>query len=198
MRETLCRVKSFLIFDSPLRNDYVRELFAKTHANYQKASSQWSLSATRKKVIAEFWFGKVLIHFLVILTISILADMPFGENWHPQLPSIFLVGFIAFISITVFHYWPVYYTDFLPQLDTIIAEEQKLKEAEQEIKKCKRTQFSIPSLVIIYYVFVQAGNMSFLQINDKSAELLNNLYGADKDKLKQNIARLYKPSQLSP
>jgi hypothetical protein len=115
---------------------------------------------TRKKVIAEFWFRKVLIHFSVILTIGILVDMPFGENWHPLLPPIFFVGIIAFISITAFNYWPLYYSDFLPQLDTIIAEKQKLKEAEDEIKKCKRTQFSIPSLVIIYYVFVEAGKMS--------------------------------------
>ena len=83
-------------------------------------------------------------------------------------------------------------------MDTIRAEDQKLKEAEQEIKKCKRTQFSIPSLVVIYYVFVQAGNMKLLSINDRSAELLNNLYGTDKDKLKQNLSRLYKPSELSP
>jgi hypothetical protein len=197
MNEILCRVKSFIIFDSPLRNDYIRELFAKTHANHQKDSPNWSLEATRKKVISEFWFRQVLIHFSVILTIGILVDMPFGENWHPLLPPIFFVGIISFISITAFNYWPVYYSDFLPQLDTIIAEEQKLKEAEYEIKKCKRTQFSIPSLVIIYYVFVEAGKMSLLSINDRSAELLNNIYGADKDKLKQNMSRLYKPSELS-
>lgn len=34
--------------------------------------------------------------------------------------------------------------------------------------------------------------------NDHSAELLNNLFGADKDKLKQNLSRLYKLSSLSP
>ena len=198
MNEILNKGMSFITFDFPLRNDYIRELFISTHANYQKDSPHWSLSATRKKVIAKFWFRQVLIHFSVILTIGILVDIPFGENWHPLLAPIFFVGIIAFISITAFNYWPVYYSDFLPQLDTIIAEEQKLKEAEEEIKKCKRTQFSIPSLVVIYYVFVQTGNMKLLQINDRSAELLNNLYGADKDKLKQNLSRLYKPSELSP
>jgi hypothetical protein len=200
MKETLCRMKSFLIFDSPLRNDYIRELFVKTHANYQKDSPHWSLSASRKKVIAEFWFGKVLIHFLVILTIGILvAAIPFGGNWHSLLMPLFLAGIISFIGTTAFSYWPMYFADFLPQLDTIIAEEQKAKEAEEEIKKCKRTQFSIPSLVIIYNVYTQAGNMSLLPVNDRSAELLNNIYGADKDKLKQNLSRLYKPSsQLSP
>ena len=34
--------------------------------------------------------------------------------------------------------------------------------------------------------------------NDRSAEILNNLFGADKDKLKQNLSRIYKLSSLSP
>jgi alcohol dehydrogenase YqhD (iron-dependent ADH family) len=40
--------------------------------------------------------------------------------------------------------------------------------------------------------------MPFPACNVNSAELLNNLYGADKDKLKQNLSRLYKLSTMSP
>ena len=199
MREKLSKWMSFITFDFPIRKEYIRGLFISTQENCQKVSPHWSLSATRKKVIAEFWFKLVLIHFLNILIIGILvAAIPFGGNWHSILMPLLLGAIISFIGVTALSYWPVYYADFLPQLDTIIAEEQKLKDAEEEIKKCKRSQFSIPSLVVIYYVFVQAGNMTLLSINDRSAELLNNIYGADKDKLKQNLSRLYKPSQLSP
>jgi hypothetical protein len=98
----------------------------------------------------------------------------------------------------LFHYGPVYYSDFLPKLDTVIAEQESLRLVQEEVKKCKRTQFSIPTLTIIFYVFSKAFNMPLLPSNDKSAELLNGLYGADKDKLKQNLSRLYKVSKLSP
>jgi hypothetical protein len=200
MKELLRKVGSLIMFETPLKNNAIRESFDKMHVSYQGKYPYWSFSATRRKVIAEFWFKQVFSHFSIILAIGVLvALIQFGGNWHPLLMPLFLAGIISFIGITAFSYWPMYFADFLPQLDTIIAEEQKTKEAEEEIKKCKRTQFSIPSLVIIYYVNTQVGNMSLLPVNDRSAELLNNIYGADKDKLKQNLSRLYKPScQLSP
>ena len=39
--------------------------------------------------------------------------------------------------------------------------------------------------------------ISLLPANDASAELLNQLYGVDKDKIKQNLSRLYRLSRLS-
>src|ERR1700680_4599627 len=138
MKEILNRLMSFITFDFPIRNEYIRGLFISTQANYQKVSPHWSLSATRKKMIAEFWFKQVLIHFSGILVIGILVSaIPFGGNWHSLLVPLFLAGIKSFIAITAFSYWPVFFVDFLPQLDTIIAEQQKLKDAEEEIKKCK-------------------------------------------------------------
>jgi hypothetical protein len=198
MKEILSRVKSFIIFDFPLRNDYIRELFTNTHARYQKDFSHWSLNATRKKVIAEFWYRQVLIHYSVVIAIGVLTAIPFFGNWHSLLLSLFLSGGIIFITLMAFNYWPMYYADFLPKLVTIIAEEEKLIEAEDEIKKCKRTQFSAPSLAIIFYVFCKTSKIPLLASNDHSAQILNNLYGTDKDKLKQNLSRLYKLSNLSP
>ncbi len=93
---------------------------------------------------------------------------------------------------------PAFYSDFLPKLDTIIAEQENRKFFREEVKKCKRAQFSIPTLAIIFYVFSKASNMPFPTSNDRSAELLNCLYGADKDKIKQNLSRLYKIASLSP
>ena len=198
MREILKQVKSFITFDFILRNDYIRELFTSTHANYQKVFPHWSLNATRKRVIAEFWFRQVLFHYSVILLFGILAVIPFGGDWHSFLLSVILSGGISFITLTAFNYWPMYYAHFLPQLDTIIAEKEKLKDAQEEIKKCKRTQFSIPTLTVIFFVFSKISSIPLPACNDRSAELLNNLYGADKDKLKQNLSRLYKLSNLSP
>ena len=108
-----------------------------------------------------------------------------------------MAGMLTLLVLIVSVYWPMYYADFLPKLETIIAEQEKLLQAQEEIKKCKRTQLSIPALTIIYCVFSKIGGIPPLPINDKSAELLNSLFGADKDKLKQNLSRLDKLSQLS-
>lgn len=97
----------------------------------------------------------------------------------------------------LFNYWPAFYADFLPKLDTIIAEQEKLNLLAGERINCKRTQFSIPTLTIIFYCFIKASGMNLPTASNPSAELLNQLFGADKDKLKQNLARLYKTASLS-
>ena len=73
-----------------------------------------------------------------------------------------------------------------------------MQDAELDLKKCKRSQFSIPALTIIYYVFSKTSGVPLLPANDQSAVLLNQLFGADRDKLKQNLSRLYQISRLSP
>jgi hypothetical protein len=198
MKDLVNRAKSFLIFDAPLRNRRICELFSRIHYRYQEQFPFWSLAATRKKVIADFWFRQVLFHFGVILSVTMLVSMVFYRNWHLPLISVFVAGFVSLLAITVFNYWPTYYSDFLPKLDTIIAEQEKNIIAAGEIKKCKRSQFSIPALTIIFYVFSKAGKIPLPACNDRSAELLNHLYGSDKDKLKQNLSRLYKLNGLSP
>ncbi|MCW3090479.1 MAG: hypothetical protein JWP81_1548 [Ferruginibacter sp.] len=198
MKEILKRAKSFITFDFPLQTDHISARFNSIHSNYQQQFPHWSFTATRKKLIADFWFRQVLFHYTVLITFTILASSAFGRTWHLSLLSVFIAASVSLITLILFNYWPAYYTDFLPKLDTIIAENEKLNGAANEIKKCKRTQFSISALTIIFYTFCKIGNIPILPSNDHSAGLLNNLYGADKDKLKQNLSRLYKLSNLSP
>ena len=100
--------------------------------------------------------------------------------------------------LSVLYYWPIFYGDYLPKLATVIAEQEKLATKEEDLKKCKRSQYSIPTLTIIFYVWSKMAEIPLVPVNEHSAVLLNHLYGADKDKLKQNLARLYKFSALSP
>jgi hypothetical protein len=198
MREILKRVKSFIIFDSPLDSYYIRKHFITTHNRFQENSPYWSLNATRKKAIANFWFRHVLLHYAFIIIVPLLFVILLGNKWHSLVFSIFLAGSISFVTLFAFNYWPTYFSDFLPKLDTIMAEHEKRISDEDQMKKCKRSQYSIPALTIIFYVFSKIGSIPLPACNDHSAKLLNNLYGADKDKLKQNLSRLYKLSNLSP
>ena len=198
MNDLVKKVKSFILFDFPLQVDMISNQFATTHNSYQKQFAHWNFTATRKKLISNFWLRLVLYHYFLILGLATLIIVPLTQNWNSFLLSIFLGGPVSLFALLLFHYCPVYYSDFLPKLDTVIAEQESLRMVQEEVKKCKRSQFSIPTLTIIFYVFSKASNTPLLPSNDKSAELLNGLYGADKDKLKQNLSRLYKVSKLSP
>lgn len=63
MKDLVKKAKSFITFDFPLSNDYIGAQFASTHSNYQKQFPYWSLPATRKKIISNYWFRHVLTHF---------------------------------------------------------------------------------------------------------------------------------------
>ena len=198
MKDFVKMIRSFILFDLPLNVDVISNQFATTHDRYQKQFPYWSFAATRKKLISNFWLRLVLYHYFVILGLAVVIILPLTPNRNAFLISIFLGGRVSLFTLILFHYGPVYYSDFLPKLDTVIAEQESIRLVQEELKKCKRSQFSIPTLTIIFYVFSRASNTPLLPSNDGSAELLNSLYGADKDKLKQNLSRIYRPSKLSP
>ncbi len=191
-------LKSFIFFESPLQTALISRFFSETHDRFQREYPHWSFEATRKKVIYRFWSGQVVQHFLAIFILAALLTTPFIYSRHLLLLSLSIGGFLSFMVILSRIYWPVYFSDFLPILDTIIAEKQEIQDAELELKKCKRSQFSIPTLTIIYYVFSKTSGVPLLPANDQSAVLVNQLFGADRDKLKQNLSRLYQISKLSP
>lgn len=198
MKDFVCRMQSLLLFDAPFKNREVRQLFLSIHSHHQQQFPQWPLVATRKKIIFSFWRNEVLSHFGLVLLVACLLVLPFGKQWQFALPATLLAAFVSLFTLALFNYIPLFYAQLLPILDTVMAEQEKNTTAETDIRKCKRTQFSIATLTIIFYVFAKTSKLPLPAANDKSAELLNNLYGADKDKLKQNLSRLYKTASLSP
>ena len=198
MKGIVKMIRSFILFDLPLQVEVISNQFATTHDSYQKQFTYWSFTAIRKKLISNYWLRLVLHHYFIILGLAAMIILPLTPNWNVFLLSVFLGGTVSLFTLILFHYGPAYYSDFLPKLDMIIAEQESLRLAQEEVKKCKRSQFSIPTLTIIFYVFSKTSKAPLLPSNDRSAELLNGLYGADKDKLKQNLSRLYKVSKLSP
>jgi hypothetical protein len=199
MKEILCSAKSFITFDFPLNSQYIGEQFLATHDHYRASNPHWCLTASRRKVISDYWFRHVLVHFGTLYGSATLFVLLVNQSFHHTFfVSAFAIGIISFCVLFITHYWLFYYSDFLPKLDTVIARHEQEARKEEKIEKCRRTQFSIPTLTIIFYVFSKDCNFPFPACNDQAAELLNNLYGSDKDKLKENLRRIYKPSSLSP
>ena len=146
----------------------------------------------------KFWFCQVATHFLILLILAIAALFLLKGIGTNSVPPIFVTAVFTFCILVVHSYGPIFYADYLPKLVTIIAQQEKLAAGEEELKKCKRSQYAIPALTIIFWVWSKMAEIPIVPVNDHSAALLNHLYGTDKDKLKQNLSRLHKLSTLSP
>ncbi|MCW3107420.1 MAG: hypothetical protein JWQ09_1926 [Segetibacter sp.] len=137
-------------------------------------------------MIARYWFELVLSHFCFLFGFpALLFFVSTNRLTGSYLPIIFVTGLITFITLLLFNYWPNFYNNFLPQLETI-KEIHERKQVEQ-LEKCKRAQVSNPALVLIYYVFDKVSGINALQCNDRYAELLMKLYGVDQGSLKKNL-----------
>jgi len=197
MKISLSSITDFVTFKDPLSDDLVNQDFIIAHKNYSSRYHQWSLLATRKKIIASFWFRHVPLHFLSIIGATMLLTLPFFYDKHLFYLCFLIAMLISFAVLFLFNYFPSYYSTLLPMLDNIINEQEKTLATEEETKKCRRTQFSGPTLIVIYYALFKIGSIPLLPCNDGSAGMLNNLFGLDRGMLKQNLARLHKIGSLS-
>jgi len=188
---------SFLTREHALDINTIRSLFIAEHEKLLQLNPGWNLKATRRLIIANYWLRDVLMHFGTFMAVGVLFTLPLYNRWISLPASILIAGLPTLFILTAFVYFPSFIWNFLPNLEVVTGELEKLATKAEETTKSKRTQFQAPTLIIIYYVNSKISNTPLLPANDHSAELLNKLYGSDKDKLKQNLSRLYKLSSLS-
>ncbi|OQP58853.1 hypothetical protein A3860_39275 [Niastella vici] len=196
-RVNLRRMASFITHEDTLDINTIRTVFIAEHEKYLQLYPAWNHKATRRSVIASYWFREALKHFSLIMGVALIFTIPQCSSWLTLFASVLFAGIPALFSLTVFIYFPSFFWSFLPKLEAITGEQEKLAAHAQEATKCKRSQFQAPTLIIIYYVNCKISSTPLLPANDSSAELLNKLYGSNKDKLKQNLSRLYKIPSLS-
>lgn len=200
MRRTdLKRLISVMIFDLPLSPSYISTKFSQLHRFHQVKDQHWPFQATRSKMAAEYWLRHVFASFTAILTGGALVSTLFVSDWSQILPALSIGGSVAFLTLTGIIYYPAYKFTFLPCVDAVISKEQiqLIKVKEEPTKRCKSTQFSIPTLTVIFYVFCKISKTKALEANDQSAVMLNQLFGVTNKSLKDNLARLQRPGKIS-
>jgi hypothetical protein len=124
-------------------------------SHYQKHFPCWSFTATRKKVIADYWFRHVLQHFAFVMVVALVISICLSSRAHYLLLPLFFSTAISFLTAVAFNYWPAYYSDFLTKLDTIIAEKEKIISVADELKKCKRPQFLFQRSPLFFMSFLK-------------------------------------------
>lgn len=94
------------------------------------------------------------------------------------------------MPLYVLLYRPAFASDFLPKLETVIAE----FEGNQRIwtEKCKQEQLSIRGLVLLYYILDKSADINFLTPSDKSANLMLKIFGVSQKGLKNELDLLFK------
>lgn len=186
MKQILTRLQSFATFDRPLANSHIHQTFVAIHENYRNYIQGWSLKATRKKVIADYWYKHVLTHFSALYLAAVFIDLPFIINFNQfLLPGMFLAGLLNLPILTFCIYGQFFYFDFLPKLDTII-ENYEGKQL-QHLKKCQQAQMSNLAVVVVYYSLANAGGLSIWGTNRQYGERLMHLFGKDPDDMSKAL-----------
>lgn len=186
MKDLVKKAESFITFHMPLQAEYISIQFASIHHHHQKEFSKWSTTSTRQKLIGVYWYKHVLMHFLMLLSVSASLVMCLNPRlFRFCLPGFFVAGLIILPVLFVGHYLPNYYFDFLPKLEMAQASFEKVQ--NDKIEKCRQAQLSNFALSLVFYVIDKTSAINTLQCNDQSACLLMNLYGVDNGSMKKNL-----------
>jgi hypothetical protein len=168
---------SNLLPDLPFPQSLLAKTFQSEHERYREAFPGWSLSATRRKIIASYWLKILLNHFGVLIIAGIFFVILFnkqqflGNDFLSVIPASIIVFLVLFISM----YWPLYQLEFLPHLDSCI--ESYKGQLLEGIQQCKKQQYSVVTLMLIQHTYQQMAGMEPPLINNDIAQLLAKQYG---------------------
>lgn len=151
--------------------------FQKEHERFSELYPGWSLSATRRKMVALYWLEILEKHFSVILSIGILITF-LVNFFHPTaniLVSLLAVSLVLFLTLFITLYWPVFHLKFLPQLDNCM--ESCSSGKVKAIQECKKMQYRVLTVMLIHYCYQQMAGIQTSLINDHDTKLLGKLFG---------------------
>lgn len=193
----LRRIQSFATFDLPINYNYIYSRFHKTHEDYCSSYAVWPTTATRHKLISDYW-GNVLRHYLLLVGVStlfvILTNSPLIFAKGIQLGVLFMMGALAYVPLYYFIYRPTFNDDFLPKLETAIMAYEGKEQAWLE--KCKQDQLSNRALVLLFYVLEKTSKLSFLSPTDKCADQLHQIFGVSPKGMKNELELVFKKDKL--
>jgi hypothetical protein len=188
MKEMMNRIINFVTFDSPLQTDVIADRFKSIHTHQQNELPLWSTVATRHKIISEYWYENVMKHFSILFGLSCLLTLLVTHQLSISIAGLVFAGVVSFLVLYFFHYKPLYYSIFLPKLETAKeACEQKFRE---QLNKCRQAQLPNFTLVLIYYVFAQCLEIKKPLCDENSALLIMTLFGVDDGSIKRSLEML--------
>lgn len=177
----------------PFESLPVSEAFNTLHQRHLDQHDHWSLSASRRKMIAAYWIEMLSRHFFPLWIAGLLIVFLFspGSLTAIVIPSI-PAGVVSFICLLPFVYLPYYHMEFLPQLDNCV--EQFRQQQLEGIQKCKKEQYPVLTLLLIEHVNDQLIDCPQHDITDHYMRLLSQKFGVSK-KMVESVLRIVKHCQ---
>lgn len=117
---------SFITGEHTLDISNIRSLFIALHEKQLELHPAWNLKATRKLIIANYWFREVLMHFATVIAVAAIFTLNQCNSWLAIPASILFASIPALFSLTAFVYFPSFVWKFLPNLEVITGEQEKL------------------------------------------------------------------------
>ncbi len=186
MKEMMKRALAFITFDRLVSKSQIAVRFQQLHNTHQQQSFSTKLIAARHKLIYEYWYNHVIHFCLILLVATIATHLAIGKI---SLPAVAVAGAFSYAIMYQFNYRFTFKFILLPNVETIKSEcEQKFGE---EIRKCRKVQYSNFALVLIDHVNTKISGMNSLSCDDKSALILTELYGVDTGSMKKSLEFLF-------
>ncbi len=183
---------SFLTFSNFADEKKIELQFSIQHNNYQSIHSYWSINATKRKLITEFWYNTVIKHYLLICSIALFGLSIFKNKYlNDPIELIFAPISISFVFIPVamFVYFPSFYNNYLPLLENC-AESFTGKQLEG-IQKCKREQYSVMSLMLIQHILQQLAGIHNLSVSEQHTNILMKQYGVSQKMIDTTLRTIH-------
>lgn len=137
MSMNLTQLIPFLTFDLPLDARNIGTTFTTTHQQLT------AIHPTRQKLSARYWIWHVLTHFAILYSLAVAVTLPFNTHLNQfYLAAIVTVGIISFTILSITQYGPMYFSDFLPKLETVTAEfeARENEQLKDQLKKGLKNQ----------------------------------------------------------
>lgn len=197
MKDLVSKVKSFVTFELPLQPAYIREKFAHRHEQFKLEDPDWTVAATRQKLISSYWLKVVPLHFATVLAISLIAlsiidDLHLTEKLIAVLVMVVLISYLVLLA---FHYAPNFFYNYLPHLEN--AKEVYEGKQNEKLEKCRQAQLPNFSLTLLFYVFAQMNDIEILRNDERISLLLMKIFGVDPGSIKKNLDLLISPPGFS-
>lgn len=187
------RLKSFFTFDLPVNYKYLYIRFRQTHERQRYLYSSWPAEATRRKLISDYW-SNVLFHYLLLFSLSTLfvslSSIVYTSFEGIYFPTLIMLGVFTYLPLYFMIYRPTFNREFLPNLETVIAEYEGGQQLWME--KCKKDQPTVRALAFFFYVLDKTGKINYLSDSDKCADHLHKIFGVSTKAMKTELDLIFK------
>ncbi len=180
------RALVFITFEQLSTKNQIELRYQHLGNAYQPQNNALGIITARHQIIYEYWYNHVL-HFCFMIFVAIITTH-FAIS-KLCLPAVAIAGILSYSILYVFNYRFIFNSILLRNINVV--EEQCKQKAGEEMKKCRKAQYSNLALVLIDKVNTQISGMTPLLWDDKSALMLTELYGVDSGSMKKNLELLY-------